>query len=320
MRLEGVGRRYGAGPWVLRGIDLEVRAHGLLRVEGPNGSGKSTLLRMLAGIEAPSAGRVTGRPPARGYVPERFPPALPLTALGYLTHLGRVRGLRTRAAARDGLAWLERLGAGEFADQRLRELSKGSSQKVAVAQALLGRPGLLVLDEAWTGLDGPARAELEGAVRERVEEGAAVVYVDHDPRRLADAGPAVCRIAHGGLVDTGLVDAGLADVGPADVGPRGGAWTRIEAVGPAGAPLPTALPGGVLCVRAQHGAVALTLPTTDSDATLRALLAADPAWHVRAVHEYADREYAVHAHAAREHDVHEDTSREHAAREHGETA
>ncbi|KKD17231.1 ABC transporter, partial [Streptomyces sp. WM6391] len=72
-----MGRRYGLrGPWVLRGVELGVPPGALVRVEGANGTGKSTLLRLLAGIDAPTEGRVTGRP-RTAYVPERFPPALP---------------------------------------------------------------------------------------------------------------------------------------------------------------------------------------------------------------------------------------------------
>lgn len=185
LRLAGVGRRYGLhGPWVLRGIDLTLAPGTLTRVEGANGTGKSTLLRLLAGIDAPTEGRITGRP-RTAYVPERFPAALPFTATGYLTHLGAVHGLSRTAAARAADVWLERLGAAAYARTPMAELSKGSSQKVAVAQALLADPDLLVLDEAWTGLDTAARAELERAVAERTAAGAAVVFVDHDPRRLA---------------------------------------------------------------------------------------------------------------------------------------
>jgi ABC-2 type transport system ATP-binding protein len=63
-------------------------------------------------------------------------------------------------------------------------MSKGMCQKVAVAQALLPGSGLLVLDEAWTGLDTEARTALDEAVAERVADGGSVVFVDHDPRRL----------------------------------------------------------------------------------------------------------------------------------------
>ncbi|MGP3986878.1 ABC transporter ATP-binding protein [Streptomyces sp. 3N207] len=288
MRLERVGRRYRTGgPWVLRGVDLEVRAGTLVRVEGGNGSGKSTLLRLVAGIDAPSAGRVRGRPRTRGYVPERFPAALPLTALGYLTHLGRVRGLSSREAAREGAAWLERFGAQQYAATRMRELSKGSAQKVAVAQALVGRPGLLVLDEAWTGLDRPAREVLDSVVRERVAEGGAVAFVDHDPARLAGAQDVTVRVAAGGRV--AVAEAGAAVARPGN-GAQRPTMTRIEALGAPGAGVPEGLPGSARWRLALDGRLLLTLPSAASDTALRVLLAARPGWHVRSVRPLGERE------------------------------
>ncbi|WP_326794731.1 ATP-binding cassette domain-containing protein [Streptomyces sp. NBC_01808] len=270
MRLDGVGRRYGRrGPWVLRGVDLRVPPGALVRVEGANGGGKSTLLRLLAGIDLPSAGRVADRPARTAYVPERFPAALPLTALGYLTHLGRVQGLRGAEARRRAGEWLARFGAGESARTPLDELSKGGSQKVAVAQALLAEPELLVLDEAWTGLDAGARAELDAAVAERLAAGGAVVFVDHDPRRLADVPYAAYRAGGGRVVAR----------------PAGGApAVVVEAVGPPGARVPGDLPGAPLCEELPGGGCRLTVPAAHSDALLRALLGARPGWHIRGVH------------------------------------
>ncbi|CAM5458704.1 hypothetical protein SBADM41S_09012 [Streptomyces badius] len=96
-----MGHRHNpGGRWVLRGIDLALPARALVRVEGGNGMGKSTLLRLLAGIEAPAEGRITGRPARTAYVPERFPAALPLTVTGYLVHLGRI-GPRLEAQSRN---------------------------------------------------------------------------------------------------------------------------------------------------------------------------------------------------------------------------
>lgn len=93
MRLERVGRRHGLrGRWILREVGLDLPAGALVRVVGTNGTGKSTLLRLVAGVDAPTEGRVTGRPPRTAYVPERFPVALPFTAADYLVHLGRIRG------------------------------------------------------------------------------------------------------------------------------------------------------------------------------------------------------------------------------------
>ncbi|MFI2238549.1 ABC transporter ATP-binding protein [Streptomyces chrestomyceticus] len=321
MRLDGVGRRYGArGPWVLRNIDLDLPRRSLVRVEGHNGSGKSTLLRIVAGIDAPSRGRVTGRPRS-AYVPERFPAALPFTAVGYLTHLGRIHGLRGPAAARRATDWLERFGAGGHARTPLAELSKGTSQKVALTQALLADPELLVLDEAWTGLDPAARDVLDRAVAERVAAGGTVVFVDHDPRRLAGAADARYRVRGDGLerlpngegagmdarpadAETGVrpADAG-ADVRPAHDGALPSAPQVIieaEAPGAAGHPTPrdltaitgladitgrAELPGRPYVTWGPDGGttVRLVVAAAHSDALLRALLAAHPPWHIRAV-------------------------------------
>ncbi|GAA3080475.1 ATP-binding cassette domain-containing protein [Streptomyces roseofulvus] len=265
VRLAGVGRRYGArGPWVLRGVDLHLAAGRLVRATGANGTGKSTLLRLVAGVDAPAEGRITGRPSRTAYVPERFPPALPFTALGYLVHLGRLQGLgRAAARARAG-EWLERFGAGAYAGTALAGLSKGSAQKVAVAQALLAAPGLLVLDEAWTGLDAGARAELDRAVRERVAAGATVVFVDHDPRRLAGEADTTLR------VEGGRVRAEAHPAGPAPV--------RIVASGDR--PLPDRLPGGAVPAATGEGTL-FRVDAAASDDLLRVLL--DAAWHVHRV-------------------------------------
>jgi ABC-2 type transport system ATP-binding protein len=210
MRLEAVGKRYGVRqPWVVRDVSLDVADGRLIRVEGPNGSGKSTLLRVVAGVTTASRGRVSGRPHT-GYVPERFPGGLPFSGQEYLLHMARVHGLRGDAGRRRVDEWLERLGAAGYAAAPLRALSKGMCQKIAIAQALLSRPGLLVLDEAWTGLDVSARGALDDAVAERVAAGGAVLFVDHDPARLAGRDDERWRLGGDGRV---TVAAGLGGEG-----------------------------------------------------------------------------------------------------------
>jgi ABC-type multidrug transport system ATPase subunit len=179
LRCEAVGKRYGRGRWVLTDVDLEVPPGAVVAVAGGNGSGKSTLLRILAGLSRPTSGRVSGRPPRVGYVPDRFTAHDRLPAITYLTHLGRVRGMpgaRARARARHLLDRLALVG-GEQAP--LRTLSKGNAQKVALAQALLVVPDLLVLDEPWSGLDVPAHAVLAEFLGEVAGQGGTVVFTDH---------------------------------------------------------------------------------------------------------------------------------------------
>lgn len=268
MRLEAVGKRYGMRePWVVRDVSIPVTQGRLIRLEGRNGSGKSTLLRVIAGVLAPTAGKVTGRPSA-GYVPERFPPALPFSGRDYLMHLGRAHGLRGAGLTQRVDEYLNRFGAAEYAGTPLRHLSKGMCQKIALGQALLPRPGLLVLDEAWTGLDQAARDELDTVVAERVADGGRVLFVDHDRRRLAGLVDERWRLGQGRVsVAEGPDQAAIA---PADQQPV----TVIELSGasPGLAAALRELPG-VRSVQEEQERIVIRSDAIASDSVLRVVLA-----------------------------------------------
>jgi ABC-type multidrug transport system ATPase subunit len=180
VELQGVGKRYGSGRWVLEAVTVAVAPAATIEVQGANGAGKSTLLRLLAGIGAPSRGRRRVRDQLRiGYGPDGLEPPPPLTLDAYLTHHARIRGLHG-ADARTRLTDLaERLGFESLLSDRLPHLSRGSLRKAVVAQALLGEPGLLVLDEPFSGLDANAQEALRLLLTERAQAGTAVVISDH---------------------------------------------------------------------------------------------------------------------------------------------
>ena len=179
LTLVGVSKRYGRRkPFVLRRIDAELEPGTIVHLQGSNGSGKSTLLRVIAGVSSATRGTITGRPAGVGFVPERFPPTLRFTPRAYLHHLSAIR--RTDPA--EGLVLLGRLGAALFLDTPMSQLSKGSAQKVALTQGLMGTPGLLVLDEAWTGLDAEAQSVLTTAVQQQAAAGGIVLLTDHGNR------------------------------------------------------------------------------------------------------------------------------------------
>ncbi|NUP53674.1 MAG: ABC transporter ATP-binding protein [Catenulispora sp.] len=177
--LAGVGKQYGRGRAVLVDVDLAVRAGDVVAVVGGNGSGKSTLLRIMAGITAPTTGTRTDVPRSIGYVPERFPASTRMSAHSYLRHMGRIRGLSTRIAGERADELLERLKLEPGPDFAIRDLSKGNAQKVAVAQSLITRPELLILDEPWSGLDSSAHGTLSELIAETALAGSAVVFTDH---------------------------------------------------------------------------------------------------------------------------------------------
>ncbi|MFE9194457.1 ATP-binding cassette domain-containing protein [Micromonospora sp. NPDC007208] len=180
MRLENVWLRYHRrGPWVLQGIDVRIGPGEAAIVLGRNGVGKSTLLQVAAGVLRPGRGRVTDRPARVGWVPERFPTDQPFTVTRYLTGMARVAGLGRAAADEAVTSWTDRLGLSAFRSVRLPELSKGTAQKVGLAQAMLRPPGLLVLDEPWEGLDAATRELVPELIAEVLAADGSVLVSDH---------------------------------------------------------------------------------------------------------------------------------------------
>jgi ABC-type uncharacterized transport system ATPase subunit len=134
-----------------------------------------------------------------GWVPERFPADQPFTAGQYLTRMAAVRGLDPADGARIVGGWLERLAMAEHRDTRLADLSKGTAQKVGLAQAMLVPPGLLVLDEPWEGLDSVARTMVPEIVAEVTAAGGAVLVSDHRGEIEGLAGATRWSISEGAL-------------------------------------------------------------------------------------------------------------------------
>jgi zinc transport system ATP-binding protein len=170
---EGVGFAR-EGTRILWNVDLMLTEGEIVTVVGPNGSGKTTLLRLLIGAEAPTEGRIVRRPGLRiGYVPQRM-------AVDYTMPITAGRFLRLSGGNGVGEA-LERVGVPELAGRPLRALSGGEFQRVLLAQALMRRPELVVLDEAAQGLDQPGVARFYRLVEEiRAELGCGVLMVGHD--------------------------------------------------------------------------------------------------------------------------------------------
>ncbi|HWC23599.1 MAG TPA: ATP-binding cassette domain-containing protein [Flexivirga sp.] len=262
VRLRKVSKRYGRRE-ILDGVDLHLNAGELVALIGANGSGKSTVLRLMVGLSRPSAGSVQRDARVVGYVPDVFASHDRLSASAYLTHLGRIRGLSTSAARDRGLELLDRLALAGGADTPMRKLSKGNAQKVALAQALLDPPQLLVLDEPWSGLDANAHSTLRELLTEAAGQGAAVAFTEHSAETVRTTATRVCEITNGRLTTTeqqlSLTEVSLVPGSDID-------WT---------------LQPDVLDVRRQDGHVTLTLPTGRHDAAL--LTALNHGWSVTTV-------------------------------------
>ncbi|MGD9763752.1 MAG: ABC transporter ATP-binding protein [Candidatus Binatia bacterium] len=156
-------------------VSFEVPPGELVGFLGPNGAGKTTSLRILAGVFPPTSGRVriAGRDMARdalgirrsiGYFPERAPVYADMSVVRYLTYVGEMKGLRARAARPAAAAAMAACNLEQVAGRVIGTLSKGFRQRVGVAQALVGSPPVLILDEPTAGLDPAQAADLRGLI------------------------------------------------------------------------------------------------------------------------------------------------------------
>jgi zinc/manganese transport system ATP-binding protein len=204
---------YGARP-IWSGATFSIPAGSFTAVLGPNGSGKSTLIRMILGQLAPARGRLEvlgGTPhrgnPSIGYVPQgsSFDPDLSIRGrdfigLGIDGHRWGVRLAGRDSAEAKVTSAIEAVGASGYADRSLGRLSGGEQQRLLLAQALVGRPRLLVLDEPLSHLDvrnQRAMVQLISAVAR--ERGLTVLLIAHDVNQLLAHIDHVLYIAQGKL-------------------------------------------------------------------------------------------------------------------------
>jgi ABC-type multidrug transport system ATPase subunit len=214
LQTEGLSKVYRRAPGeptiALHPLDLTVGAGESLGVLGPNGSGKTTLLGLAAGLLVPTTGtaRIFGRSSAQasartrlGYVPED-PSMQPRMRVSDLLDLcGRLSGLSTTETRRRAETLLDRVGLAPGAGARMGELSRGMRQGIAMVQALLHQPGLLLLDEPLTGVDPDSRRQLVSILEETRKTGTAMVITTHWPEAFGGLFDRVVTLRRGRLVD-----------------------------------------------------------------------------------------------------------------------
>lgn len=208
--IEHVSKRRGRVP-VLSDVGFEARPGRVTGFLGPNGAGKSSTLRILLGLDRPDAGTalVAGRPYARW--------RRPLTVVGALLDSGGVHRSRTgRAqlrwmAASNGLPRarvgevLDLVGLSDAAGKRVGRYSLGMSRRLGLAAALLGDPGILVLDEPVNGLDAGGIRWMREFLRGRAADGRTVLLSSHLMGELAETVDDVVVIDRGRIVAGGTL-------------------------------------------------------------------------------------------------------------------
>ena len=199
IKIEHINKAFGK-QHVLKDINLEVPAGQVVGLLGPNGAGKSTLMKILIGLWKADSGQVSV-PQRIGYLPENNPLYEEMYVTEYLQFMASlmINGIANKREAVNGAAinaLIDRVGLTPEQHKHIRELSKGYRQRVGLAQALLGDPQLLILDEPTTGLDPNQLVEIRALIRSLGKDRTVILstHIMQEVREMCDR---VVIIDHG---------------------------------------------------------------------------------------------------------------------------
>lgn len=212
LELEDINKTY-AGNVALCNVSLRIEPGEIHGFIGPNGAGKTTSMRIIMGLADPDSGRASwgGRPlnpglrRTFGYMPEERGLYQRQRVLDQLVYFAQLRGF-AKSSILNGINTLaDRLDFRGLLSRTLGSLSLGNQQKVQLALALLGEPPVLVLDEPFSGLDPSMVDRLVQLLRERAEQGTAILFSSHQLSLVEGACDAVTVLARGRVAASGPV-------------------------------------------------------------------------------------------------------------------
>jgi ABC-2 type transport system ATP-binding protein len=186
LKLESVMKQYGEKTAV-NGINLEVGKGEIYGLLGANGAGKTTTMRMVLGLIYPDGGNIlyNGKPfnselqQIMGYLPEERGLYPKVKVSDQIVYLARLRGMSASDADKSLRYWLDRFEVPDYYNKKIEELSKGNQQKMGFIAAVVHKPQILILDEAFSGLD-PVNVELlKDTVKELRDQGTSILFSTH---------------------------------------------------------------------------------------------------------------------------------------------
>jgi ABC-2 type transport system ATP-binding protein len=216
VRIEHLSHKYSVN-WAIRDINLEIHKHGIIGLLGSNGAGKSTTMNILCGVLNQTEGKViingidTRESPeaARmevGFLPQNPPLYMDLTVNEYLTYCAHLRKMSKADIPRALETVKERCGIGHFSERLIRNLSGGYRQRVGIAQAIIHRPKLVVLDEPTNGLDPNQIIEVRNLIKE-IAADRAVIFSTHILSEVQVLCKEIRMIENGRIVFADTMDA-----------------------------------------------------------------------------------------------------------------
>ena len=205
---ENISKTY-RGRALYRNAAFTIQPGTITGIEGPNGSGKSVLFRLLCGFTRPDSGTITVAPeylsPGRTY-PDHFgilidrPGYLPgLTGLDNLLALANIRRRITDTHVKDTM---QQFGLDPSLTQRVRNYSLGMKQKLALSQAFMENPRVLLLDEPFNALDVATVATVKQAMRDFRRDGGTIIFTSHTPTDIPELADRTLRLSDETVTDT----------------------------------------------------------------------------------------------------------------------
>ncbi|WP_127588562.1 ABC transporter ATP-binding protein [Paenibacillus koleovorans] len=186
LRVDRVAKHYGSKTAV-NGVQFEVRPGEVYGLLGANGAGKTTTMRMVLGLILPDEGSISWKGQGyreelksmMGYLPEERGLYPKVKVSEQIVYLAELRGMARKEADRTLKHWLEKFEVSDYYDRKVEELSKGNQQKIQFIAAVIHNPDILILDEAFSGLD-PVNVELlKKNVKELRDAGTAILFSSH---------------------------------------------------------------------------------------------------------------------------------------------
>jgi ABC-2 type transport system ATP-binding protein len=192
-------------------LSLSIEAGQMFGLLGPNGAGKTSSIRMMMGITMPDSGQVNlfGEPFERknlqrvGYLPEERGLYKKMKVVEQLVFFGELHGLTAEEARKRAIAWAKRLEISESLNKKTEELSKGMQQKIQFIASLLHDPGLIVMDEPFSGLDPVNAKLLEHTLLELKDQGKAILFSTHRMDQVEKLCDSICLVDKGKAVLAG---------------------------------------------------------------------------------------------------------------------
>ena len=197
----------------VKDLSLKIEAGTMFGLLGPNGAGKTSSIRMMIGITLPDSGTVNlfDRPFSRdqlsrvGYLPEERGLYKRMNVMDQLVLMGQLHGLKAETAQQRARAWCDRLQIMDAADKKTQELSKGMQQKIQFISTLLHDPGLIIMDEPFSGLDPVNASLLQDTLLDLKKQGKAILFSTHRMDQVEKLCDSICLVHRGEAVLAGTM-------------------------------------------------------------------------------------------------------------------